>query len=133
MELKITELAIEDFLTVRDRGPLTYEQALVNLQKVADVWRKNLSENILVDIRSRELQLSIQEIRLLFDAIHDLGMGYLNKVAVVRSKSTQYSHVDFFEFLAKFKGMEIKAFDDHEEAIDWLSKKREIYHEAEAR
>lgn len=122
----IQYISIKDFLKHTSRGVVDLEIALDNLRRVVAIWQARTQQNILVDIRDAELQASPAEAKQWLEEVVKAGIGRNNRVALLYQQRPGFDLVRFVEFLSARAGLGIKACENWDQAIAWLSEPRPV-------
>ena len=128
MAHKIYRVSFDDFLQTEGGNHLNLKQALNNLSSLVVEWQKDVDQSVLVDLRRRPPSLTIEDVRELVRAIAATGLGYFNRVAVVYNQHPGFDEMKFLESLAIELGMDLRAFDNYEDALHWLPGQKSLVH-----
>lgn len=121
MPQAIRHVEIESFLSSIGHGKIDFEQSIRRLHAVCEVWNQDVSQNVLLDVRGRQFDLTPSEIKRFVEIVAKTGLGHSNKVAFVYRHRGNFDPPVFVEALAQDIGLSIRAFDDYEFAIEWLA------------
>src|SRR5262249_26013147 len=96
----------------------TSRQILIEL---ASATAGNPYQHILIDGRDiTGPPLSTVDLFELVQTLRSLGLGLLNKLAILRKLRDSFDRGRFFEMLATDRGFNVGVFDDFESAFTWL-------------
>ncbi|HVV00300.1 MAG TPA: STAS/SEC14 domain-containing protein [Verrucomicrobiae bacterium] len=127
MELQIIRAA--DFIRLGPKGKIDLEISRRYLRNLAQACRRRGISRALIDIRAVEVpptpRLRPMDYSSLISAFGELGFSRSDRVAVLYSKDPHHG-ARMFAFIGKARGWQVRAFDDFETAIAWLSEKGEI-------
>jgi hypothetical protein len=91
------------------------------LQELAAACVGSPDRHILVDIRdTRPPRLTSIELYELVQTLRGLGLGLLNRIAILYRHTDAFDRARFFEMLATDRGLQVGAFEDFEAAFRWL-------------
>lgn len=95
------------------------------LQKLAVACAEHPERAVVVDFRDAPEdaaghRMSSTELADLLGELLKTGLGFTNKVAVLRRPPPGFDRAKFFELMAADRGRNIAAFDDFESAFRWL-------------
>ena len=78
-------------------------------------------QHILIDSRDTgKAILTSLEIYDLVQTLRALGLGLMNKIAILRHHTDGFDRARFFQLLANDRGFAVGAFEDFEAAFGWL-------------
>jgi hypothetical protein len=104
---------------VHDRLDLAASKRL--LEQLAAACVGCPERDILVDVRGISTpQLSSVDLYELVQALRGLGLGLLNRIAILRRVRDGFDRARFFEMLAADRGFQVSVFEDFEAALTWL-------------
>ena len=104
---------------VHDRLDLAASKRL--LEQLAAACVGCPERDILVDVRGISTpQLSSVDLYELVQALRGLGLGLLNRIAILRRIRDGFDRARFFEMLAADRGFQVSVFEDFEAALTWL-------------
>jgi len=117
MDLHIVRTS--DFLRVNAHGKPDFEKSREVIVNLANVALASRVKAVLLDVRDTSASLSPDELLLLAKAFADTGFSASCRMAVVHPVGRE-GPVLFAEF-AGSRGMDVWAFDNFEEAMEWFS------------
>src|SRR5262245_55677074 len=118
----IRVITVRDFLRADVSGQLDLPASKRLLEELASACVGNPERHILIDGREASgSQLSSVDLLELVNTLRRLGLGLLNRIAILRVPRENFDRARFFEMLAADRGYHVAAFDDFEEAFDWLN------------
>ncbi|MDB5290091.1 MAG: hypothetical protein JWL69_1332, partial [Phycisphaerales bacterium] len=119
-----------DFIQMDDKGGFDVEGSKKALAKLARSCVESGTMNALLDVRDAKSDLDFNDVYKVAEAFKEMGFRKSHRLAVLyRSKagarveffSKPGARAEFFAQCAADKGWNVRAFDDYEQAIDWLS------------
>jgi hypothetical protein len=128
MPYDIHYISVKDFIRTRNTGVVDLETSKKNLINLCNIWREHSDQNVLVDLRHTTIDFSVKDIQEYVEVVLATGLGQRNRVALLYKHRDSFDRVRFFEFLAVQKGLGVKACEDFEEAIEWLSELTPLAH-----
>ncbi len=118
----IRVIPARDFLRADVRGSLDLAASKQVLAELAAACVGRHDRHILIDVRDIAAPLlSSTDLFELVQALARLGLGLLNRIAILRRRFDSFDRARFFELLAADRGLQVGAFDDFEAAFDWLN------------
>jgi hypothetical protein len=91
------------------------------LRQLAAACVEDPGRHILVDVRDAGPgRLTSSDLFELVQALRELGLGLLNRIAILRRLHDTFDRPRFFEMLATERGIQVAVFDDFEAAFNWL-------------
>jgi len=111
-----------DFLRVDVENKLNLAESKKLLEEIAAAGAGKPDQNILVDLREAAgaPMLSSVDIFELVQTLRKLGLGILNKIAILRHPPHDFDRARFFEMLATDRGCQVGVFEDFETAFAWF-------------
>ena len=77
--------------------------------------------HILIDTRATDApELTSLDLYELVQTLRELGLGLLNRIAILNRPRDTFDRARFFEMLAADRGLHVGAFKDFEAAFTWL-------------
>ncbi len=116
----------KDFIRASNSGMVDLEASKANIKHLCDVWNHSDDHNILIDIRDVVHDLSVPDVRTLFEEVVRSGLGKVNHVAILYRLRKNFDHSKFLEFLAGQKGLNLRAFEEFEEAWAWVAEIKQL-------
>ena len=113
------------FLRAEIRGRLDVPATRQLLQKLAASCADHPQRAMVVDFRDvpeddPTPRLSSTELAELLGELLKTGLGFANKVAVLRNPRPGFDRAKLFELMAADRGRNVGVFDDFESAFRWL-------------
>src|SRR5262245_49679487 len=117
----IRVITAQEFLRADVHGSVDLPSSKGILQELAAACVGSPDRHILIDIRdTRPPRLTSLELYELVLTLRDLGLGLLNRIAILYQQRTTFDRARFFEMLANDRGLQVGAFEDFEAAFRWL-------------
>jgi hypothetical protein len=114
----------QDFVRLDAAGKPDFAQSCRVLAGLAQTCVERDIALALLDARDITPGLTMTELYQLAHAFHEIGFRHNHRLAVLHRYGSA-DRADFFAMCAKDRGFEVGAFDNYEEAIDWLNRPRE--------
>jgi hypothetical protein len=117
----IRVIAAHEFLRADVHGQYNLASSQQLLHNLAAACADQPDRHILLDVRDTGIpQLTSVDLFELVQTLRQLGLGVLNKIAILRVVKDTFDRAKFFEMLATDRGFQVAVFDDFEPAISWL-------------
>ena len=120
MKAEIKFVKTRDFIKTTASGQLNLEQSKKVLEEIARLNTPDDLHDILVDIRETEPGLSLSDIYELVTAVGNHRQAFRKKIAILMGAQHDFDKARFLEMCASNRGYNVNAFDDFEEAVNWL-------------
>ena len=120
MKAEIKFVKTRDFIKTTASGQLNLEQSKKVLEEIARLNTPDDLHDILVDIRGTEPGLSLSDIYELVTAVGNHRQAFRKKIAILLGAQHDFDKARFLEMCASNRGYNVNAFDDFEEAVNWL-------------
>ena len=120
MKAEIKFVKTRDFIKTTASGQLNLEQSKKVLEEIARLNTPDVLHDILVDIRETEPGLSLSDIYELVTAVGNHRQAFRKKIAILLGAQHDFDKARFLEMCASNRGYNVNAFDDFEEAVNWL-------------
>ncbi len=118
----IRVIKASEFLRADIQGHVDLPTSKHILEQLAAAVAGHSDRDILVDIRGTEgPQLSSVELYELVQMLRQLGLGVLNKIAILRREREGFDRPRFFEMLATDRGLQVAVFEEFEPAFNWIN------------
>jgi hypothetical protein len=117
----IRVIPARDFLRADVHGQVDLEASKALLRALAAAVVGCQERHILIDTRGVGVPtLNSSDLFELVQTLKQLGLGLLNRIAILRHLTDTFDRGRFFEMLATDRGMHVGTFDDFESAFNWL-------------
>jgi hypothetical protein len=117
----IRVIPAQEFLRADVHGRLDLTASKLLLEQLAAACAGSPERHILIDVRDiSAAQLSSVDLFELVQALRRVGLGLLNRIAVLRRTRDGFDRARFFEMLAAERGFQVGVFEDFEAALTWL-------------
>jgi hypothetical protein len=117
----IRVIVASEFLRADVHGNVDLATSKRILEDLAQACAGHPDRHILIDVRSAGVpMLSSVDLYELVQTLCRLGLGVLNRIAILRRHPDKFDRGRFFEMLATERGFNVGAFEDFEKAFDWL-------------
>ncbi len=126
MDLNIRLIHSRDFIrTTPEGGPDLKMSEEIILRLALENARPN-QYDILIDVRSITNRLSYFDIAALVQVMIDHRESFRSKLAVLVEPGERFDDAKFMELYAGNRGFQVGAFNDFEEAMNWLMVSNEL-------
>jgi hypothetical protein len=126
MDLNLRLIHARDFLKTSPGGELDLVTSKQVLLKLASENAAPRQYDILIDVRQAVGRLTLTDITQLVDVMIERRGSFRSKVAILTSQGRQFDNAKFMELYAGNRGFHVGAFDDFEEAMNWLMTSNEL-------
>lgn len=128
MDVKYKIISAKDFIKTNPSGDIDLDQSKKILVELAAITHPPADYEILFDIRQTNVNRVLSfwatvEIAKEFCRHRD---AFRNKVAFLCRDDKQFDRAKFTQLFTTNRGLQVAAFRDFEEAIDWLAESQEI-------
>lgn len=120
MKAEIKFVKTKDFIKTTASGQLSLEQSKKVLSEIARLNTPDDLHDILVDIRNTLPGLSLSDIYELVTEVGNHRQAFRKKIAILLGEQHDFDKARFLEMCASNRGYNVNAFDDFEEAVNWL-------------
>jgi hypothetical protein len=120
MHVNFRIIQAKDFVKIKPRGGVDLEESKKVLSQLAEMEQVLGGYEILLDVREAYGDLNKDD---LWELVLELGKhraAFRNKIAVLARTDEQFNKAVFMELCAAISGFKILAFDDFEQATNWL-------------
>jgi hypothetical protein len=127
MPLELQIIRAREFVRLGAEGQFDFESTHAVLKTLADACRKRGIERALVDVRESSSNLTPNDLAALVTAFSKVGFSKALRLAVLHGGNQEY-RARLFAFISGLRGWKVRAFENFEEALEWLS----VDHESES-
>ena len=120
MDLNLRLIHTKDFLKTTPTGELDLETSKRLILKFALEHPSPGQYDVLVDTRQTIGRLTLFDMAEMVNVMIEHRGSFRSKVVVLTSHGYQFDHAKFMELYANNRGFQVGAFDDFEEAMNWL-------------
>lgn len=124
MPLDLQIIRAKEFVRVGARDELNFEASKVALQQLALACRKRGVDRALLDLRELPIPpkplFTSSELAALVGTFREAGFTRQHRLAVLYRSDPHYG-ARMFAFISTLRGWLVRAFDDFEKALLWLS------------
>ena len=116
-----------DFIRSGPEGALDLEASMDVLRSLASALVSRDVDKAILDVRKMRIEppVSYTQLYQLARAFQEAGFGPRHRVAVVVSPD-RYDKAEFFAMCAAGRGWNAYAFDDFEDAFEWLTEEEPV-------
>src|SRR5215510_6350080 len=121
MDLNLRLIQAKDFLKTSPIGEYELERAKQSLLRLA--WENPAPRqyDVLIDVRGASGSLSFVDITELVQVMIENRDSFRSRLAILTSLGRQFDNAKFMELYAGNRGFRVGAFEDFEEALNWLA------------
>ena len=103
-------------------GSLNFEQIKQLSSEVFAAGRQHDTHRCLIDVRDVFMDLTVQTIKQLPDALQELGMSSKHRMALIyEGASRRAGDISLFAVVSSLSGLQVKAFTEETQALQWLN------------
>ena len=113
---------LKDLIVVTSSGTIDLLASKAALKSIAADPEYQANYEILLDLRDSECNLSVSDVYEIatYLAWPDPAISTNKKIAVLVAGAVAFDHARFLQLCSTNRGMQVRAFDDYEEASKWL-------------
>ena len=120
MKAEIKFVKTKDFIKTTASGQLSLEKSKTVLKEIARLNTPDDLHDLLVDIRDTRPGLSLSDIYELVTEVGNHRQAFRKKIAILLGTQHDIDKARFLEMCASNRGYNVNAFDDFEDAVNWL-------------
>ena len=120
MPAKVKVVRAKDFLQTTPEGDIDFEASREILRDVAAARRPPADYHVLLDLRRAQWLLNSIDIYHLAVALAKHKDLRTSKIAILALPGASFDHAQFFETCSVNRGMNVDAFTNFEDAIQWF-------------
>jgi hypothetical protein len=123
MTLAIELIRTPEFIRASPHGILDFAATKETLRSIALACVKRGLKRALLDLRGlpgRRVPFSCSELVELVETFRDSGFSEKHKLAVLYAED-RHRGAPLFSFIGRMQGWNVRAFEEFEEALEWLS------------
>jgi hypothetical protein len=124
MPLELQIIRPSDFIRVDSFGKPDFESSRVTLRELANACRKREIFRAMLDLREIAIPakpyFTTQELAALVGTFREAGFTKAQRLAILY-REDPYFGVHMFTFISHMRGWCVRAFDDFEKALMWIS------------
>jgi hypothetical protein len=128
MPIELHVIRASEFIKLDAHERLDFESSKQALQALARACHKRAVDSALLDLRSRPVPtkrlFTTTELAALIQTFREAGFSKKQRLAVLYHQDV-YGGVRDFAFIGRMGGLQVRAFRDFEEALEWLSEEKE--------
>jgi hypothetical protein len=122
MSHDIRVISGREFLRADVRGQPDLATSRQILEELAAAGGADPRRDIMLDIRDTgDPVLTSVDLFELVQVFRKLGLGVLNRIAILRRVKDEFDRARFFEMLATDRGLNVAVFEEFEPAFTWLN------------
>lgn len=126
MDMNLRVIHSRDFLKATPTGEIDLETSKQALLKLASENSAPRQYDILIDARQKTGYLSLTYIAELVGVMIEHRDSFRSKLAILSRPGLGFDHAKFMEVYAYNRGFKVAAFNDFEEAMNWLMTSEEL-------
>jgi hypothetical protein len=120
MPVELQVIRAGEFVRLDAQGTFNLESSLGVLSSLARACHKRGVERALIDIRGASSNLTANDLAALVRGFGDAVVSRFLRLAVLHT-GDQNHRARLFAFFSAMNGQKVRAFEDFEQAFDWLS------------
>ncbi len=117
---KISIIPSSEFLTCTTNGEYDLERTRAHFLKLLRVAADTGAENILLDAREAKTRMRAFEVFSLVEVFDQLAPPFRGRLAILNQPKDAFNRAEFFSLCARHRGFAVDAFQDYQEAVEWL-------------
>jgi hypothetical protein len=126
MDLNIRLIHSRDFIRTTPEGDLDLAMSKEIILRLAVENARPGQYDILIDIRGTTKRLSHFDVAKLVQVMIDHRESFRSRLAILIEPGERFDDAKFMELYAGNRGFQVRAFNDFEEAMDWLVTSSEL-------
>ena len=126
MDLNLRLIHSKDFLKTTPTGEIDLETSKRLILKFAREHASPSQYDILVDTRQTTGRLTLFDMAEMVSVMIEHRESFRSKVAILTSHGYQFDHAKFMRLYAANRSFKVGAFDNFEEAMNWLMTSTEL-------
>jgi hypothetical protein len=124
MPIELQIIRANEFIRAGARGVVNFEASKVTLHQLAQACRKRGVDRALLDLRELPMPskpaFTPTELAALVGTFREAGFSRNQKLAVLY-RTDPHHGARMFAFISSMRGWKVRAFNDFEQALFWLS------------
>jgi len=124
MPFELQVIRAGEFIRVGAHGQADVDASHIVLRELARACRQRGIDRALLDLRTVRLGpkplLSTNELAILVNTFHEIGFSRDQRLAVLYAKDP-HRGARLFAFISRMRGWNVRAFEDFEQALNWLA------------
>ena len=120
MPLDVQIIRASEFVRLGARGEFDFESTRAVLIAMADACRKRGIEKALIDVRGASSNLTRSDLAALGKTFSEAAVSRRLRLAILHRKD-QGGRAKLFAFFSAMRGRNVRAFEDFEDGLVWLS------------
>ena len=120
MGAKISIIPASEFMVSDIDGVHDVGQWRAHLAKLLRAAAIAGTDNLLLDIREARSPLRAFEVFSLVSVFDELVPPFAGRLAILNRPKDAFDRAEFFSKCAQRRGFDVEAFQDYEEAVQWL-------------
>jgi hypothetical protein len=130
MDLNLRLIHAKDFLQTTPTGEIDLETSKRFILELAREHQSPSQYDVLIDTRQTTGRLTLFDMVEMINVMIEHRESFRSKAAILTSPGPHFDHAKFMELYANNRGFRIGAFDDFEEAMNWLMTSTELTEDA---
>jgi hypothetical protein len=126
MDLNLRLIHAKDFLKTTPTGEIDRETSKRLILKFALEHPSPGQYDVLIDTRQTTGRLTLFDMVEMVNVMIEHRESFRSKAAILTTHGYPFDHAKFMELYAGNRGFQIGAFDDFEEAMNWLMTSSEL-------
>jgi flavorubredoxin len=120
MPLELQIIRAREFVRLGAEGHFDVRSTHAMLKTLADACRKRGVDRTLLDVRDSNSNLLPSDLAGLVNAFEEVGFSPRFRLAILHMTGQEF-RAKLFAFLSGLRGWKVEAFENVEEALEWLS------------
>jgi len=127
MPFELQIIRATEFVRVGPHGHLDFDGSKAALKALAQGCQKRGLNQAVLDLRALPMPpkplFTPQELAALVETFREVGFGPRQRLAILY-RSDPHSGARMFAFISRMRGWQVRAFEDFEQALLWLSEEQ---------
>lgn len=120
MPLEVQLIRAREFIRIGPKGKVDLAESRAILEVLSSACQKRGIERALLDVRDVWSDFGPEELAACIQMFHEIGFPHVKRLALLHA-GDPHRRVRTFAMIASLRGWSVRAFDNFEEAFEWLS------------
>lgn len=120
MPLELQLIRAREFIRIGPHGKVDLAESRLILEALSSACQKRGIERALLDVRDVWSDFGPEELAACIQMFHEIGFPHVKRLALLYA-GDPHRRVRTFAMIASLRGWSVRAFENFEEAFEWLS------------
>lgn len=120
MAANINIVPASEFLVGNAEGEMDLEQTRAHLLQLLRTAAISGTANILLDVREAKSRMRAFELFSLVSLFDKMVPLFAGRLAILNCPKDAFNRAEFFSMCAQHRGFQVEAFQEYEDAVQWL-------------